>query len=91
MVSVTSASRYMTSASRYHPHYQKRSSMFIRGLIPRNFAELADAVPIAALHANHFLDDPMGARGSENANCYIFEIPPKSLNLFLPYFKRSET
>ena len=46
MVSVTSASRYITSASRYHPRYQSRSSMYIRGLIPRNFAELAEAVPI---------------------------------------------
>ena len=26
--------------------YQSRSSMYIRGLIPRNFAELAEAVPI---------------------------------------------
>ena len=47
MVSVTSASRYITSASRYHPRYQSRSSMYIRGLIPRNFAELAEAVTIA--------------------------------------------
>ena len=46
MVSVTSASRFATSASRYQPHYQSRSSMYIRGLIPRNFAELAEAVPI---------------------------------------------
>ena len=36
-VSVSSASRYITSASRYHPRYQSRSSMYIRGLIPRNF------------------------------------------------------
>ena len=47
MVSVTLASRYITSASRYHPRYQSRSSMYIRGLIPRNFAELTEAVPIA--------------------------------------------
>ena len=46
MVSVTSASRYITSASRYHPRYQSSSSMYIRGLIPRNFAELAEAVRI---------------------------------------------
>ena len=46
MVSVTPASRYITPASRYHPHYQSRSSMYIRGLIPRNFAELAESVPI---------------------------------------------
>ena len=37
MVSVTSASHYITSASRYHPH---RYSMYIRGQIPRNFAEI---------------------------------------------------
>ena len=46
MVSVTLSSRYITSASRYHPLYQSRSLMYIRGLIPRNFAELAVAVPI---------------------------------------------
>ena len=48
MVSVTSASRFITSAPHYHPRYQSRSSMYIRGLIPRNFAELAEAVPIAS-------------------------------------------
>ena len=46
MVYVTPASRYITSTSRYHSRYQSRSSMYIRGLIPRNFAELAEAVPI---------------------------------------------
>ena len=49
MDSVTSASRYITSASRYHPRYQSRSSMYIRGPIPRNSAELAEAVPIGAV------------------------------------------
>ena len=46
MVSVTSVSRYITSVSRYHLRYQSRSSMYICGLIPRNLAELAEAVPI---------------------------------------------
>ena len=46
MVSVTSASHYITSASRYHLGYQCRSSMYIHGLIPGNFAEFAEAVPI---------------------------------------------
>ena len=46
MAYVTSAPRYITSASRYHPRYQSRSSMYIRGLIPRIFAELAEVVPI---------------------------------------------
>ena len=36
----------VTPASRYHPRYQSRSSMYIRGMVPRNFAELAEAVPI---------------------------------------------
>ena len=45
MVSVTSTSRYITSASCHHPRYQSRSSMYIRGLIPQNSAELAEAVP----------------------------------------------
>ena len=49
MVSVTSSSRYITSASRYHPRYQSRSSMYIRGRIPRNFAELAEVVPIGRM------------------------------------------
>ena len=35
----------MTSASRYNPRYQRRSSMCIRGLIPLNFAELTKSVP----------------------------------------------
>ena len=43
---MTSATRYITSASRYHPRYQSRSSMYIRDLIPRNFAELTEPVPI---------------------------------------------
>ena len=34
----------VTSASHYHSQYQSGSSMYIRGLIPRNFAELAEAV-----------------------------------------------
>ena len=42
MVSVTPTSRYVTSALRY----QSRSSMFIRGLIPRYSTELSDAVLI---------------------------------------------
>ena len=48
IVSVTSASAslYVTSASRYHPRYQSKSAMYIRGLISRNFAELAEAIPI---------------------------------------------
>ena len=42
---MTSASLYVTSASRY----QSRSSMYIRGLIPRKSMELAEAVPIGVL------------------------------------------
>ena len=38
---ITPASRYITSASCYHPRYQSRFSMYTRGLIPRNFAKLA--------------------------------------------------
>ena len=45
MVSVTPASRNITSASRNHLCYQSRSLMLIRGLIPRKFAELVEAVP----------------------------------------------
>ena len=46
MVSVRSSSRYVTSVSRY----QSRSSMYIRGLIPRNSTILAEAVPIGGVH-----------------------------------------
>ena len=49
MVSVTSASCYITSASRYHQCYQSRSSKYIRGLIPWNFTGIAEAVPIGSL------------------------------------------
>ena len=52
MVSVTSASRYITPGSRYPPLYQSRPSMYIRGLIPWNFAELAEVVPIATFGVN---------------------------------------
>ena len=63
MVSVTSASRYITSASRYHPRYQSRSLMYIRGLIPQNFAELAEAAPIDSLNyqRNSLIRYPFGA------------------------------
>ena len=50
MVSVTSASRYITSASFYHPRYQSRSSMYIRGLM--EFRESAKAVLIVAFPGN---------------------------------------
>ena len=53
MVAVTSAPRYIPSASCNHPRYQSRSSMYIRGLIPRNFAELCKAVPIVGLLVTH--------------------------------------
>ena len=50
VVSVTSASHYITSALCYQPRYQSRSSVYIRGLIPRNFAELAETVPIEPIY-----------------------------------------
>ena len=55
MVSVTSASRYIMSASRFHPRYQSRSSMYIRGLSPPYFAELAEAVLFALKHRSLWL------------------------------------
>ena len=39
-------SHYITLVSRYHPRYQSRSLMYIHGLISRNSAELAEAVPV---------------------------------------------
>ena len=68
MVSVTSASRYITSASRYHPRYQSRSSMYIRGLITRNFAELAEAVPIET--QRHKMDSKSNTMGPIDTSKY---------------------
>ena len=50
MISATSASRYITSVSRYLPRHQSRSSLDVhpRSETPRKFAELAEAVPIDA-------------------------------------------
>ena len=48
MVSVMSASRYVTSAS----HYQSRSSMYIQGLITQNSTELDEAVLIGKIYNN---------------------------------------
>ena len=49
MVSVTSVLHNITSALRYHPRHQSISSMYIRGLIARNFTEFAEAVPIVCV------------------------------------------
>ena len=51
IVSVVSASRYIKSATGYHPYYQSRSWMYIRGLIPQNFVELTEIVPIVCVCA----------------------------------------
>ena len=49
MVSVTSASRYVTSESRN----QSRHSMYIRGLITWTFMEFAEVFPIALEQTSH--------------------------------------
>ena len=49
MVSVTSESCYVTPTSRY----QSRPSMYIRGVIPQNSMELAEAVPIEILSSGY--------------------------------------
>ena len=58
MVSVTSVSDYITSVSGYHLRYESKSSKYICGLIPLNFAELAEAVPTDAadVKKRHFQD-----------------------------------
>ena len=76
MVSVASASRYLTSASLYHPRYQSRSSMHIRGLIPRNFAELAEAVPIEGKlevtdEQQKQLKQPLQQQKQQNYRCAV--------------------
>ena len=73
MFSVTSASRYKTSASRYHPRYQSRSSMYIHGLILRNFAELAEAVPIAQSLYNAVSGGGGGGGGGVYRNRLFYE------------------
>ena len=64
IASVTSASRHITSASRYHSPYQSRSSMYSRGLIPGNVAELAEAVPNDILTSFKI---------ATRTSCYIFQ------------------
>ena len=76
MVSVTSALRYITSASSYHLCYQSRSSMYIRGLIPRNFAELAEAVPIGQYH---------GAELLANLSYSAVNIPAQDIRIHLSH------
>ena len=56
MVSVMSESHYIKSASRDHPRYQSRSSMYILGLIPRNFAELAELVGLNNIYSDKVHD-----------------------------------
>ena len=73
MVSVTTASRYITSASRHHPRYQSRSSIYVRGLIPLNFAELAEAVPIAYSHCKIRLLDNF-EKDVDNTGKVLFHI-----------------
>ena len=57
MISVTPASRYVTAWS----HYQSRSSMDIRGLLPRDSTELAEVFPIVRTGGGHY-DDHLGKR-----------------------------
>ena len=45
----------VTSASRYQPRYQSRSSMSIRGLIPWSFAELVKAIRLFWLMRRGYL------------------------------------
>ena len=52
MAYVTLASRYVPSASRY----QSGSSVYIRGLIPRNSTECAEAVPVDGEFESHTLN-----------------------------------
>ena len=65
------ASCYITSARHYHPSYKIRSSMYIRGLIPRNFAELAEAVPIAFDRENKHYDHDQTVPNSLMEQSYL--------------------
>ena len=66
MVSLTSAPRYITSASRYHMCYQSRPSIYIRGLIPWNFAELVEVVPIGT-----YLSPLFAIHSSQHGNFHL--------------------
>ena len=62
MVSVKSASRNIMSASRYHPRYQSRSLMYIRGLFSREFrgigrgsSDWSSDLPLNLVSAPHLL------------------------------------
>ena len=76
MVCVTSASRHITSASLYHPCYQSRFSMYICGLIPRYFMELAGAVPIALVNVDACARPQMSEVNASN----VSNIPPDTLS-----------
>ena len=92
MVPAMSASRCVMSASRYDPRYQSRSSMYIRGLIPRNFAELAEAVPIDSMRSGCSLLVFMLSLSGNNWAGYIeafnstFRFLDGLLNIDNPYF-----
>ena len=66
MVPVTSVLRYVTSASRNHPRYQSRSSMFIRRLIPRNFSEVP--IGISRMRKSDFTSAENKLKG---ADCFV--------------------
>ena len=78
MVSVTSALHYVMSAPHYHPCYQSRSSMYIQGLIPRNFPELVEAVPIG--FCSYVISTKTSCAGPNHLYipciCCIFSLPP---------------
>ena len=51
-------------------------------IISRLKSYLVENVWATTFHANHSLDGPMNACGSENSKCNIF--PSQKLSLFLP-------
>ena len=66
------------------PRYQSRSSMYIHGLIPLNFTELAEAVPIvyvpwALVFHKHIVFQKKGTSVKPNStsliNLPLFAIP----------------
>ena len=81
MVSVTSASRY-----------QSRSSMYIRGLIPRNSTELAEAVPIAwhcvivaFTGRTHLLFAILAMTGPERKRFFVHVVRTRKYSIILMY------
>ena len=72
--------------SRQRPRYKSRSSMYIRGLIRRNYTVLAEAVPIGYAPTSFKRYDIV--RPSRGGGGYMFPCPPE-INWLVPLFPQN--